>query len=163
MADDTTDALTDTEQQGGAQFLIRKLYLKDLSYESPNSPAVFGGQTNPDIGINLGASSSALGDDDHEVVVKVTVEAKSDDRNLFLVEVEQAGVFHLAGVHGEELAWALGVSCPNILFPYARQIISEMTVSGGFPPLLLNPVSFEALYRQHLAQQEQESTAQVTH
>lgn len=149
---------SDPQDQGrgdapqGGQLAIRKLYLKDLSFESPAAPGLFSGQVNPEININLGASSSALGGDDHEVVVTATVEAKKDDSVLFLVEVQQAGVFSVSGVEAEQLAWALGVTCPNILFPYVRQVISDMTVAGGMPPLLLNPVNFEALYRQHLEQ-----------
>lgn len=136
----------------GGSLAIRKLYVKDLSFESPAAPGLFSGQVNPEISINLGASSSSLGGDDHEVVVTATVEAKREDTALFLVEVQQAGIFHVPGVEGAELAWALGVTCPNILFPYVRQVISDMTVAGGMPPLLLNPVNFEALYRQHLEQ-----------
>lgn len=145
------------------QFVIRKLYLKDLSFESPGAPGIFAASANPDISINLGATSSALGNDDHEVVVSATIVAKQGEQTIFLVEVQQAGVFHVQGVTGEQLAWALGVNCPNILFPYARQVISEMTVAGGFPPLLLNPVNFEALYRQHLAQQTQASNQETKH
>ncbi len=160
-------SVTDPEADGqesapqGGQLAIRKLYLKDLSFESPAAPGLFSGQVNPEININLGAASSALGGDDHEVVVTATVEAKKDDAVLFLVEVQQAGVFQVAGVDNQQLAWALGVTCPNILFPYVRQVISDMTVAGGMPPLLLNPVNFEALYRQHLAQAEEQGQAAV--
>ncbi|MEC9340787.1 MAG: protein-export chaperone SecB [Pseudomonadota bacterium] len=146
------DAANGKSGAQGGQLSIRKLYLKDLSFESPAAPGLFSGQVNPEININLGATSSALGGDDHEVVVTATVEAKKDDSVLFLVEVHQAGVFQVRGVDQQQLAWALGVTCPNILFPYVRQVISDMTVAGGMPPLLLNPVNFEALYRQHLAE-----------
>lgn len=138
-----------------AQFAIGKIYLKDLSFESPASPGVFALEANPDIDINLGASSTALDAENHEVVVTVTITARQQDdqQNLFLVEVQQAGIFRLLNVPREQMAAVLAVTCPNLLFPYVRQIISEMTVAGGFPPLLLQPVNFEALYQQHLAQQ----------
>ncbi|MBL4621859.1 MAG: protein-export chaperone SecB [Immundisolibacteraceae bacterium] len=149
--------MSEQPEEKQPQFTIRKLYLKDLSFESPQAPDVFQQTTTPQIDINLSTDSTRLDETSFEVVIKITISAKGDDKPLFIVEVEQAGVFQVEGVEDEQLRFALGVTCPNILFPYARQVISEMTVSGGFPPLVMSPVNFELLYRQKMEQSEQAS------
>lgn len=143
------------------QFTIRKLYLKDLSFESPQAPGVFQQTTTPQIDINLATDSAVLDEGNYEVSIKITISAKGSDSPLFLVEIEQAGVFQVEGVEGDQLNYALSVTCPNILFPYARQVISDMTVSGGFPPLVMSPVNFEVLYQQKLQQAAEQP--QTTH
>ncbi len=144
-----------------AQFNIRKIYLKDLSFESPQAPGVFQQTSTPQIDINLAADSNQVEEGSYEVTIKITISAQGADKPLFLVELEQAGIFQIEGVADEQLRFALGVTCPNILFPYARQVISEMTVSGGFPPLVMSPVNFELLYRQKL--QQTENPSETTH
>ena len=134
--------------QPETQFNIRKIYLKDVSFESPQAPGVFQQTNTPQIDINLATDSHQVEEGSYEVTIKITISAKGDEKPLFLVELEQAGIFQIEGVAEEQLKFALGVTCPNILFPYARQVISEMTVSGGFPPLVMSPVNFELLYRQ---------------
>jgi preprotein translocase subunit SecB len=105
-----------------------------------------------------------VGDTLHEVVVNVTATVRSGEDTVFLVEVQQAGLFHIEGVPAEQMGWVLGVTCPNVLFPYARQVVSDATTAGGFPPLLLAPVNFEALYQQHLQRQQAEpADGQLTH
>lgn len=153
--------MDDQQEELKQQFTIRKLYLKDLSFESPQAPGVFQQTTTPQIDINLATDSAVLDEGNYEVSIKITISAKGADNPLFLVEVEQAGVFHVEGVEGDQLNYALSVTCPNILFPYARQVISDMTVSGGFPPLVMSPVNFEVLYQQKLQQAAEQP--QTTH
>ena len=145
------------EQQ--SVFNVEKVYLKDVSFESPKAPAVFKTGGSPEMDVQLNHSTSNLGDDRYEAVLALTITATSDGESVFLVEVHQAGVFHIQNMSEEQLKVVLGVHCPHLLFPYARQIISELTVQGGFPPLLLSPVNFEALYQHH---QQKESNEQPT-
>lgn len=149
------------EQQAPAadtQFNIRKIYLKDISFESPQAPGVFQQTTTPQIDINLATDSQQVEEGNYEVTIKITISAKGEEKPLFLVELEQAGIFQIEGVEAEQLKFALAVTCPNILFPYARQVISDMTVSGGFPPLVMSPVNFELLYRQKMQAAEEPPT-----
>jgi preprotein translocase subunit SecB len=145
------------------QFNIRRIYLKDMSFESPKAPQIFDVTTQPQIDMQLGAGATQLGENLHEVVVNVTATVRSGEDTVFLVEVQQAGLFHIEGVPAEQMGWVLGVTCPNVLFPYVRQVVSDATVAGGFPPLLLAPVNFEALYQQHLQRQQATAGGQVTH
>lgn len=128
------------------QFALRQLYIKDLSFESPNSPAVFGEKFEPDVKLNLQTQHKALADDTYEVVLQLTAHATAGERSLFLVELEQAGIFQLSGYLAEETRVILGTHCPATLFPYAREVISSLVVRGGFPPLLLQPINFDALF-----------------
>lgn len=143
-------------QEQGVQFGIQKLYLKDVSFEAPNSPDVFQEQWQPDIQVNLNNHTERLGEDQYEVVLTVTVTAKQGDKTAFLVEVQQAGAFIIRNVNEEQLNAMTGSYCPGVLFPFARQTISEVVVHGGFPALLLNPINFDALYQQQLQQQQQQ-------
>lgn len=146
------------------QFNIRRIYVKDLSFESPKAPQIFETNTQPQIDMQLGAGATLVSENLHEVVVNVTATVRSGEETVFLVEVQQAGLFHIEGVPAEQMGWVLGVTCPNVLFPYARQVVSDATVAGGFPPLLLAPVNFEALYQQHLQRaQASPPAAKVTH
>lgn len=134
---------------GNRQFMLRQLYVKDISFESPNTPAIFtAGQLDPDVKLNLNSAHKAVGDDNYEVVLHLNVHATSGEKSLFLVEVQQAGLFQLSGFTAEESKAILGVHCPATLFPYAREVISSLVGRGGFPTLLLQPINFEALYAQ---------------
>ena len=136
------------------QFAIQKIYLKDVSFESPNSPQAFAGEGwRPEINVQLHSGHQAIAQDTYEVVLDITVTAKSQEKTAFLVEVKQAGIFTIAGFQEENLAGMLGAYCPETLFPYARESISEMISKGGFPQLLLQPVNFNALYAQKVQQQ----------
>lgn len=147
-----------------AQFNIRRIYLKDMSFESPKAPQIFDSNAQPQIDLQLGAGAAQVGENLHEVVVNVTATVRSGEDTVFLVEVQQGGLFHIENLPPEQLGWALGVTCPNVLFPYARQVVSDATVAGGFPPLLLAPVNFEALYQQHVQRQQGAAgDSQVTH
>ena len=143
------------EKQPEQQFSIQKIYLKDVSFESPNSPMVFtDGDWKPEINVQINSGQSAVGKDLYEVVLSITVTAKKDEKTAFLVEVKQAGVFAITGFAQENLAGMLGAFCPETLFPYAREAVSELVSKGGFPQLLLAPVNFNALYTQHVQQQQ---------
>lgn len=154
MAKDNNAAPQEEAAQPG--FAIEKLYIKDASIEVPNAPAIFTERTAPQINVELGNSANKLEDGVYEVAIKVTVTAKVEDNTAFLVEVTQAGVFAIRNIPEDNLEMVLAITCPNILFPYAREAVSDMVTRAGFMPVLLNPINFEALY----AQQQQEAAAQ---
>jgi preprotein translocase subunit SecB len=139
------------EQQ--ASFNIEKLYVKDLSLELPNAPQVFMQTESPQLDVQIHNESQNVSDSLYEVVVTVTVTAKAGEKTLFLAEVAQAGLFSIVNVPAEELEPLLGIGCPTILYPYVREAVSDLVTRGGFPPVLLAPVSFEALYLQRQQQQ----------
>lgn len=146
------------EQQGAAperNISIKNLYLKDSSYEAPNTPEIFNTQTAPEVEMDIGVHSRNVGGNDFEAVVSVTVTAKFGDQTGFLVEVQQAGVFEINGFGNDEIAPVLGIYCPNILFPYAREAVSNFVSKGGFPQLMLEPVNFEAMFAAHMEEQGQ--------
>ncbi|MDH3633125.1 MAG: protein-export chaperone SecB [Gammaproteobacteria bacterium] len=139
------------------QFAIQKLYVKDASFESPNSPRLFGFEKwNPKIELNISNEQKHIEEDLYEIVLKITVTVSHEDETAFLVEVQQAGLFKVGGFDEDQKKYLLGSQCLNILFPYAREAISDLSVRGGFPPLTLSPVSFDALYQQHLQRQQAE-------
>lgn len=144
------------EAKNGQTFTIQKIYIKDVSFETPNSPDVFKGKDfQPDINLQLQSRSRALDEHIFEIVLVITVTAKvNKDSTAYLVEVEQAGIFNLDGFSDEDMTYMIGSYCPNILFPYAREVISDLVTKGGFPQLLLAPVNFDALLTQQLQQQD---------
>jgi preprotein translocase subunit SecB len=145
------------EQQ---QFAVQRIYTKDLSFESPSTPAVFKKQWQPSVGVDLNTKSETLdGEGNFEVVLSITITAKTEEETAFLIEVQQAGIFSIQGIEGEDLRRVLGTAAPNILFPYAREIIDATCVKGGFPPLLLAPVNFDALYLQAISQAQSGESA----
>lgn len=137
------------------EFTIDKIYLKGMSLEIPGAPQVFNERESPQIDINLHNEARALDAGAYEVVLTATVTAKLKDKTAFLVEVAQAGIFQIRNVPAQELDATLGITCSNILFPYLRESISSAVARGGFPVFFLNHLSFEALYRQRLQQQQQ--------
>lgn len=141
------------------QFAIQRLYLKDVSFESPNSPTIFQEQWQPEVNLDLNTSNDKLSENQYEVVLSMTVTARVEDKVAFIIEVQQAGVFMLQGFNDEQLGHTLGAYCPNLLFPYAREIIDSLAVKGSYPALMLQPVNFDALYAQALEQQQQEGQA----
>jgi len=141
------------------QFSIQKLYVKDISFESPDTPSVFTFKNwEPQIELNLNNANKKVSDGVYEVVLSVTSTVKNNDKTAFLVEVHQAGIFNISGFNEQDLKYILGAQCMNILFPYAREVVSDLTNRGGFPPLLLNPVNFDALFAQAIQKQQQEAT-----
>lgn len=147
------------------QFAIQKIYLKDVSFESPNSPQSFTeGEWKPQVNVQINSANQTIAQDTYEVVLSITVTAKQNDKTAFLVEVKQAGIFTIAGFPDENLAGMIGAYCPESLFPFAREAIAEMIAKGGFPQLLLAPVNFNALYAQQVQQQaEQKADQEVAH
>lgn len=145
--------MADTPKQDSQpQFSIKKIYVKDISFEAPNSPQLFLEKWEPEISLQLSNTAVALNENTHEVVLGVTATAKLKDKTTYLVEVQQAGIFHIEGFDKGQLAAVLGSACPKVLFPYAREAVSDLVTRGGFPPLLLVPIDFDVLYRQHLEQ-----------
>ncbi len=136
-------------------FSIQKIYVKDVSFESPATPKVFQFQKwEPKIDLNLNNQHSSLDNDSYEVILSITATVNQEDKTAFLVEVKQAGIFVIQGFNEQDRNYLLGSQCMNILMPYAREVISDMTTRGGFPPLILSPVNFDALYQQHLDKQK---------
>ena len=144
------------------QFAIKKLYVKDVSFESPSSPKSFSYKKwDPKIDLNLTNKQTHIDADIYEAVLSITATVSIEDETAFLVEVHQAGLFQISGFEDEQKSYLLGSQCMNILFPYVREVISDMSVRGGFPPLILVPVNFDALYQQHL-QQKQSQQVEAT-
>jgi preprotein translocase subunit SecB len=129
-------------------FNIEKIFIKDLSVEVPNAPQIFLEREAPQMDMQLNTQSAPVEDDIFECILSLTITAKIGDKVAFLVELQQAGVFRIKNIPAEAMEPALGVGCPNILFPYAREAVSDVILKAGFPPLLLQPVNFEALYLQ---------------
>lgn len=136
------------EQVAQAGFGIEKLYVKDASIEVPNAPQIYTNRVAPQVSVELANSATKLDEGVFEVAIKVTVTAKIEDNTAFLVEVAQAGIFGIRGIPDDNLEMILAITCPNILFPYAREAVSDMVTRAGFMPILLNPINFEALYAQ---------------
>jgi preprotein translocase subunit SecB len=141
------------------QFNIQRVYTKDLSFETPNSPAVFQKEWNPEVKLDLDTRSAKLSDDTYEVVLSLTVTAKNGDQTAFLCEVQQAGIFSIVGLTEPQLAHSLGAYCPNVLFPYARETVSGLVARGTFPQLNLAPVNFDALFAQYVQQRQAAAAA----
>jgi preprotein translocase subunit SecB len=143
-----------SDAQNQPVFSIEKLYVKDISLEIPNAPQVFLEREAPTVDIQLHHNSTQVDDGVYQTTLTVTVTAKAKDKTMFLVEAGQAGVFVIRNIPPAELDAVLGIACPNILFPYAREVVSDIVVRAGFPPVVLNPVNFEAIYQ---AQREQQA------
>lgn len=154
--------MSENENQATAsdprKFQIHKIYLKDVSFETPNSPDIFAEQEwKPDVNFELRNTAKKLKDGFHEVVLSVTVTAKLGDKVAYLVEVHQAGIFSLEGHSDAQLAEMVGGYCPGILFPFVREAVSDVVTKGSFPQLLLAPVNFLALYQSHVTRQKQDA------
>ncbi len=145
-------------EANGPTFAVEKIYVKDVSFEAPGAPQVFTEQGQPNLEMNLNQRVQRVADNLFEVELGVTLSCKLAEKTIYLVEVRQAGLFGLGGFDDQTLDAMLGVHCPNILYPYARQAVSDLITAGGFPPFLLQPINFEALYaeglRQRAAQQD---------
>ncbi len=150
MADANTRDAAQDNAQNQPMFNIEKVYLKDLSFESPQSPGVFTQEAQPHGDVSLEVRHTVLDEKNgfYEVVLFMRVQAKEKEHTWFLVELEQAGVFMVRNLPDDELPKLLEIACPNILLPYAREAISDLTIKGGFPPMMIQPVNFEALFFQ---------------
>ncbi|QIK80699.1 protein-export chaperone SecB [Lysobacter sp. HDW10] len=143
----------------GATFMIEKIYTRDISFEVPNAPQVFTEQGQPELQMNLAQRMGQIAENVYEVVLTVTITCTMNGKNAYLAEVQQAGIFGLQGFDAQGLDAMLGAHCPNILYPYARQSISDMIVAGGFPPFYMQPINFDALYAQSLQQRAEGAPA----
>lgn len=139
-------------------FNMEKIYVKDLSLEIPHAPQIFLERENPQINVQLNTQAAGLETGEHEVTITATVTAKVGEKVMFLIEAKQAGIFGVRNVPAEELEPILAVMCPNILFPYLREVVSDVAVRAGFAPVLLNPINFDVLYHQRKQQQAQATT-----
>ena len=152
--------MADNENAAEKRLSITKIYLKDSSFESPQTPSIFRkADWKPQTNLNLRSAHTTVEGDHHEVVLTITIEAKEEDKTLFLIELQQAGLFEIAGYEGEEMQAIVGSFCPNILFPYARESIASLIQKGGFPEFVLQPINFDALYLQ--SKQQQMATAEA--
>ncbi len=150
-------------EQQEATFVVEKLYLKDASLEIPHAPQVFLENESPQIEVNLHNQAAGLDAGLFEVVLTVTVTAKHKDKTTFLVEVAQAGIFQILNIPDENMDAVLAITCPGVLLPYAREAVSSLVMRAGFPPVVLQHMSFEAIYQQRLQQQPQQNDSAQSH
>jgi preprotein translocase subunit SecB len=144
---ETTNGAANGQAQGQAQLSLQKIYTKDVSFEAPGAPQIFQGtNSQPNVELNLSQRVTQLGEAAFEVVLSVTATCKIDDKTAYLAEVHQAGIFGLSGFDASGRDAVLATYCPNVLFPYARQVVSDLVQNGGFPPFFLQPINFDALY-----------------
>ncbi len=142
------------------QFAIQRVYTKDVSFETPNSPAIFQKEWKPEIKLDLDTRSTKLADDTYEVVLSVTVTATVEEQTAFLAEVQQAGIFTIGNLPEAQLAHTIGAFCPTTLFPYARETVASLVNRGSFPQFNLTPVNFEGLYASYVQQQAAQAAEQ---
>lgn len=143
------------------QFGMQRVYVKDISFEAPNSPKVFAQEWKPEIKLDLNTGARQLDEQHYEVSIKLTVTASQNEETVFLVELEQAGLFAMVNIPEDQVRPMLGAMCPNMLFPYLRENIDSLVTKGGFPALLLAPINFDALYQQRLAQEAQQAQTEA--
>lgn len=157
MSDETANGTAASNQQAaGPAFTIEKIYVKDVSFESPNAPTIFNESVQPELQLNLNQKVQRLSETAYEVTLSVNLACKTGDKSAYLVEVQQAGIFGLIGIETQAMDALLSTQCPSILFPYARTLVSELIQTGGFPPFFLQPINFDALYAETLRQRAQQ-------
>jgi preprotein translocase subunit SecB len=152
MTDETTNGAAVPTEAAGPAFTVEKIYVKDVSFESPGAPAIFGENVQPELQLNLNQRVQRLNENAFEVVLAVTLTCKAGDKTAYVAEVQQAGVFGLIGLEPQAVDALLGTQCPSILFPYVRQMLSDLIQAGGFPPFFLQPINFDGLYAETLRQ-----------
>ncbi len=152
MSDETTNGAAVPAEAAGPSFSVEKIYVKDVSFEVPGAPAIFGENVQPELQLNLNQRVQRLSETAFEVVLAVTLTCKAGEKTAYVAEVQQAGVFGLAGLEPQAIDGLLGTQCPNILFPYVRQLLSDLIQAGGFPPFFLQPINFDGLYAETLRQ-----------
>ena len=156
MSDETTNGAVAPAEAAGPAFTVEKIYVKDVSFEVPGSPAIYGESTQPELNLNLNQRVQRLNENAFEVVLGVTLTCKAGEKVAYVAEVQQAGVFGLVGLEPQAIDALLGTQCPNILFPYVRQLLSDLIQAGGFPPFFLQPINFDALYAETLRQRAEQ-------
>ncbi|MCK5877096.1 MAG: protein-export chaperone SecB [Candidatus Marithrix sp.] len=143
-------------QQNAEQFVIQNIYVKDVSFETPNSPQIFMEQWKPKLELEISNDIKQLNDELFEVVLNLTSTVKVEEKTAFLVEIHQAGLFIIKGFPNDRMSHMLNAYCPNVLFPFARENVANLVIKGGFQPLWLSPINFDALYAQQLQKQNQQ-------
>jgi preprotein translocase subunit SecB len=151
-----------TEQQPQVGFAIQKLYLKDISFETPSGVEAFTKAWQPNVQQDLNIQVNTIEDGLFEVLLLLTITASIDEKVIFLIEVKQGGLFSITGIDGIQLSHAINTLCPQILFPYARELIDSTLVRGGFPPLMLAPINFDAIFSQAVMQAQQQAQTEPT-
>ena len=165
MADETAggeDGGAAAEQENRPQFAMRAQYIKDLSFENPNAPDALGVREQPKFEISVTVNGRPLGNDNHEVELQINARALHDEKVTFLAELTYAGVFFIKNVPDEQIRPAILIQGPSLLFPFARRVLADCTREGGFPPLMLDPIDFLALYRQSEEANQQAATPEPT-
>lgn len=157
MSDEVQNGAAQGAEQATPQFAIQRVYTKDVSFETPNSPAIFQKEWKPDIKLDLDTRSNKLAEDTYEVVLAVTVTATIEGQTAFLAEVQQAGIFTIGNLPEAQLAHTIGAFCPGTLFPYARETVASLVNRGSFPQLNLAPVNFDALFASYVQQRQAEA------
>jgi len=140
------------------RFIIQKVYVKDISFETPNSPQIFTEAWKPEVNMQIGNTAMVLNEGVHEVTLSLTITAKIGEKTAYLAEVQQSGIFNISGYENKEVSAMVGSYCPNILFPFAREALCDLVTKGGFPQLLLSPVNFDALYSDYMQQAEKQAS-----
>ena len=156
MADETPIGAAPAADPNAQELVLQSIYIKDASFEAPLGPNLQVAEWNPQFGMNMNTTGTLVGENMHEVVLTITLEAKIAEKVAYLVEVKQAGVFLIRGYSEDEARRIVASFCPGVLFPYVRQAISDLILKGGFPPFLLPPVNFDALYQQSVDQARQQ-------
>ena len=159
MSDETTNGAVAPAEAAGPAFTVEKIYVKDVSFEVPGAPAIYTEAAQPELQLNLNQRVQRLGENAFDVVLGVTLTCKAGDKTAYVAEVQQAGIFGLMGLEAQAVDVLLGTQCPNILFPYVRQLVSDLVQAGGFPPFFLQPINFEALYAESLRQRAAQGDA----
>ena len=159
MSDENQLEQNEAPQQAAPEFAIQRIYTKDVSFETPNSPAIFQAEWKPEIKLDLDTRSNKLSEDTYEVVLAVTVTATVDGKTAFLAEVQQAGIFTIGNLPEAQLAHTIGAFCPTTLFPYARETVASLVNRGSFPQFNLSPVNFEGLFASYMQQRAAQANA----
>lgn len=159
---ETATAAASEATAAGVEFVLQRIYVKDLSFEAPNAPSVFLEQWQPAVELEVQNMANELGGDNYDIMMKLKVTAKLGDKVAYLVEVQQAGIFTIKNASPEQMKGIFGALCPTILFPYAREAISNIVTHGGFPQLLLAPINFDALFLEQLNRDQNETNASGT-
>ena len=152
MSEEAANGAATPAEAAGPVFTVEKIYVKDVSFEVPGAPAVFNEQAQPQLQMNLQQAVQRLNENAYEVVLGINLTCAIGEKTVYVAEVKQAGVFGLSGLDAATLDGMLGVHCPTVLYPYARQLVSDLIQAGGFPPFFLQPINFEALYAEGLRQ-----------
>ena len=161
MADENPTGAAPAADPSAQELVLQSIYIKDASFEAPLGPNLQVSEWNPQFGMNMNTTGTLLADNMHEVVLTITLEAKIVDKVAYLVEVKQAGVFLIRGYSEDETRRIVASFCPGVLFPYVRQAVSDLILKGGFPPFLLPPVNFDALFQQSVEQARQQAPAAI--